>query len=208
MPKDGGGLELKKLPPWAWAVAIVGGLLVGWFLLRRNGASSQAQAPNVGGSPEIAGALSGQPQANAAPADGLSPAVLEALGVTLQQVGSLGNALADVAIGAQGQLGQISTTALAGSLSVAQESVAGSFNLAGQSVSSSFDLVREAMKASSAPVINITSALGPQRSAPPPESEPSTSYPTTYSVTAGPIPAWVPGVPISPTGPLSGFVIG
>lgn len=50
-----------KLPKWAWAAAIVIGLLLGWFLLRRQD-SRAAPDDGPGYSGEIAGAQAGQPR--------------------------------------------------------------------------------------------------------------------------------------------------
>ena len=86
--------------------------------------------------------MAGQPSTASAPADNLSPDVLAALGISAGTVGTLGEALAGIAIGAQNQLGYISATALQGS-----------FGLAGQS----FDFAGQVLSASGAgiPTVNI-----------------------------------------------------
>lgn len=73
----GGGLSLKKLPPWAWVVAIAGGAIVGFFLLKP-------------GKPEVESAgepepEQGQPRAGSGTAGAIpavSPDILGALGLT------------------------------------------------------------------------------------------------------------------------------
>ena len=138
----GGGKPAKMIAgqPWyVWAIVVGAGLLVGWLLIRRD-KTAVAGAPGV--SPEVQGAMAGQPSTASAPADNLSPDVLAALGISAGTVGTLGEALAGIAIGAQNQLGYISATALQGS-----------FGLAGQS----FDFAGQVLSASGAgiPTVNI-----------------------------------------------------
>jgi len=136
----GGAAKMIAGQPWyVWAIVVGAGLLVGWLLIRRD-KTAVAGAPGV--SPEVQGAMAGQPSTASAPADNLSPDVLAALGISAGTVGTLGEALAGIAIGAQNQLGYISATALQGS-----------FGLAGQS----FDFAGQVLSASGAgiPTVNI-----------------------------------------------------
>ncbi len=140
------GIDLKRVPAWGWMLAIAAGLLIGLFLLKRKPADATAQTSNGTAQP-ILGAQTGEPSQNSAPADQLTPAVLGALGFSLEQIGSMGNALANVAIGAQNQLGYISTTALSQSAAIAQAS----FGLAAAAVASG--------AASRAPASNTTTII-------------------------------------------------
>lgn len=116
----------KKLPRWAWVVAIAGGLVVGFLILRR---------PSSGGTPAPASypqdaANGGQPSTASAPADSLDPAVLGALGFSLDTLGTLGGYLAALAGESQQQLGQLAQTTVGASLGLAGQAVQANTDLA------------------------------------------------------------------------------
>lgn len=54
-PAPAGGIDLKRLPPWAWAIAIAGGAVVG-FVLLKPGKGSPADEGGEGEGEEGAGA--------------------------------------------------------------------------------------------------------------------------------------------------------
>jgi len=130
----GKGKGLKKLPPWAWAAAILGGLVVGYLFLRKpSGAPSTAAYPPDQGTP-LDQASSGTPAANGAPADSMSPAVLEALGLSLGQLGSLGGALGDVAMNATDTAGRIAETATVSSFDFGSRALEGGYGVSEEAI--------------------------------------------------------------------------
>lgn len=76
-PASGGGLGLKRLPPWAWVVAIVGGVVVGFVLLKPGGALSEGEEEGSLGDEEAPAKKGGGGGAPPIPKD-----ELEALGLS------------------------------------------------------------------------------------------------------------------------------
>lgn len=86
----------RNLPTWVWFAA--GGLLVVLAAVLLLPRSQRTHATVAGESveglnPEVAAALSGQPQTNAAPVDQLNESVMFDLGIVWDQIDTVGNSL-------------------------------------------------------------------------------------------------------------------
>lgn len=73
-----GGLDLKRLPKWAWGVAIAGGAVVGFFLLKKPAGSGDEGAGDEEGSGSGSSAREGENPVVTSP---LSDDLLGALGL-------------------------------------------------------------------------------------------------------------------------------
>ena len=145
-------LNPKKLPPWAW-VAIVGAGVLAFVFIggRRNAAGSTSAQPSSSGSgygglspdqvAQLLAANAGGMSSNAAPADNLSPYALAALGVSLEQLGTLGNALAGIAVNADAQLGALAQSSTGAALGVAAASVQANTQLAGNALAAAISSI-------------------------------------------------------------------
>lgn len=77
--KPAGGLDLKRLPKWAWGAAIVVGLLVGYFVLKKVPAGEETSS-DEGSRNDVGNADTGGAPVIASPLD--PKALLDALGLT------------------------------------------------------------------------------------------------------------------------------